>query len=100
MIDSNSTALYLSGTVVMGSETRNAVAIYLKSSSGVSKAGDRGSGIPFNYNYRWNGSGGPGIWINISSSAGHGHVDVTLTGDLESEPNVKSNGRAPGVETQ
>ncbi len=100
VIDSNSTALYLSGTVVMGSETRNAVAIYLKSSSGVSKAGDRGSGIPFNYNYRWNGSGGPGIWINISSSAGHGHVDVTLTGDLESEPNVKSNGRAPGVETQ
>ena len=77
----NSTAKYYSGTVNVGSETRPAAAIYLKSNAGLSMAGDEGgttSGVPFVYNTKWASGGSTGIWQNVSPTAGKGFVTVTL----------------------
>ena len=99
VIDSNSTAIYLSGTVYTG-DVENAVAIYLKSSAGVSQSGERGSGVPFNYNYRWTGSGGSGVWIELGPPAAHGHVQVAVPGSLDPDSDPVGIGQASGKEAR
>ena len=95
LIGSDSAGYYLAGTVNMGYETRDAVATYLKSNSGVSFTGAAGSGVPFNYNWKY--QSGSGVWINVSEYAGHGLISVWLCGTAGGEL-AADDASAPGVE--
>jgi len=98
VIDQNSEAIYLSGTVDMGWDFRDAVATFLKKNNGIRMCGATGSGCPFTYNWKLQGSSGTGVWINVQPSPGHGTISVWMCGtasDTEAK-NVSGQGQIPG----
>jgi hypothetical protein len=97
VIDQDSEGVYMSGTVDMGSEVREAVATYLKKNQGVSMTGGEGSGCVFNYNWKLQGSSGSGVWINVTPSAGHGMVSVWMCGTA-SDTEAEVGESVPGME--
>lgn len=96
VIDQDSDAIYLSGTVDMGYEIRSAVATFLKKNSGVRMCADAGSGCPFTYNWKLQGSSGSGVWINVHPAAGHGTVEVWMCGKATGTKKSSGSEAGPG----